>query len=633
MKKTIFTVIGMVLVVLSFGQVQTKATFKQNPGVVNTIAPSEQRTAELLMFRQPLATEAKWNMKIENIHAPKEYSPEVAELKKQKDSLKLHAELGIGNDGSYTRRAFEPTIGVNFEGNELRSVTPPDNAIAVSTDGYVVSVDNYSIEYYKTDGTVLLSRETHDDFFNDNELNSKIFDPRVIYDPIEDKFIYVVLHGSTPATSVVLVSFSKTSNPQDGWFIYKFPIANIMNNNGTWFDYPSIGISTNELYITGNMFKPNGNSNVFDQSIMLQIEKAKGFKGESFNYQTWKNIKAANGTDAFTLKPLSFGQNSSYGPGIYLVSNYSGGSANQGNIFVYDLTDDMSASDETIKSYQFNISGGYEIAGDAKQLGTTDLIQTGNCRIQRGFYLDNMLHFVFNSEYESGYSGINYCRIDISNSTIVSKKFGLTGYDYAFPSIASFSANDKDRTVLVHFLRSGSSIYPETRIMTFDHEMNASNSVLVKAGETFVSIINGSERWGDYSGIARRYGTQEPEIWVAGCYGVSDRSTNGFNTWVAQVGPAFGVGMEEVVKPTLKTKVYPNPVVDLFEMDIDMPESEVVEISLVDITGKVVKVLYNDKLKAGVNTLSFNKNVLTAGTYIVQVEGSSIHSTSKIIIE
>jgi len=592
-------------------------------------ATKTEGVAELLEFRKPDASEPKFQTRVVNMHSPKAYSAEVALIKEEKYKLKETAEIGIGNDVGHTRRAIDPVVGINFEGNELRSVTPPDNAIAVSTDGYVVAVDNFTIEYYKSDGTVLLSRESHSDFFNNSALTSKIYDPRVIYDPIEDKFIYVILHGSTPATSKVLVSFSKTSNPQDGWFIYTFDMSTVMGEN-TWFDYPSIGISTNELYISGNMFS---SSNVFDQSIILQIEKANGFKGTNFNFQTWKDVKHANGGKGFTLKPISFGQNSSYGPGIYLLSNSSGGSPTQGNIYVYDLSDDMSASDEKINAYKFNLTGGYELAGDAAQKGTSDLIKTGNCRIQRGFFLDGMLHFVFNSEYVSGFSGINYCRIDIANNTIVSKKFGLTGFDYAFPSIASFSGDTKDKSVLIHFLRTGSSIFPESRIVTFDDAMNSSNSVLIKAGSTFVSQISGSERWGDYTGIARRYGMTQPEVWVSGCYGVSDRSTNGYNAWIAQVTPEFGVGVKDITTTKAVVEITPNPVVDLFTLDIDLPTASFTKIKLIDVTGKVVKVLYEDKLKQGVNELSFNKNALVSGTYFVQVVNENLNTTTKLIIE
>jgi hypothetical protein len=400
--------------------------------------------------------------------------------------------------------------------------------------------------------------------------------------------------------------------------------------NNTWFDYPSIGVSTNELYISGNMFTSD---NAFDQSILLQIEKKKGFLGESFNYKTWKDVKHANGGSAFTMKPLSFGHNSSYGPGTFLVSNSSGGSATQGNIYVYDLTDDLASGNAELKLYKFNLTGGYELAGDASQKGTTDKIQTGNCRIQRGFFLDGTLHFVFNAEYESGFSGINYCRIDIANNTLVSKKFGLTGFDYAYPSIASFSSDPKDKTVLIHFLRTGTSIFPQTRVVTFDDEMNSSNSILIKSGSAFVSQISGAERWGDYTGIARKFGTTEPEIWVSGCYGVSDRTANGYNAWIAQVNHQFGVGVEEIVAPTQKVFVTPNPVVDLFTLDIDMKKASFARIHLLDVTGKIVKVLYEDKLKQGVNELSFNKNALANGTYFVNVQGEDINTTTKLVVE
>ena len=469
---TLFAALGCYMLT---AQEVKKPTFPSKDKI-EVSATKVEGTAELNAFTQPVASDPKWKTKVVNIHAPKKYTENEALVKEEKNKIKQTAEIGIGNDIGFNRRAFTPKIGVNFEGNELANVTPPDNAIAVSTDGYIVSVDNYTIEYYKTDGTVLMSRETHSDFFNNNTLTGKIYDPRVIYDPIEDKFIYVILHGSTPSTSKVVISFSKSSDPRDGWFTYILNMSSVMGNN-TWFDYPSIGVSTNEVYISGNMFT---SSNKFDQAILLQIEKKNGFSGTSFNYQTWKDIKNSAGSDAFTLKPLSYGLNSSYGPGIYLVSNSSGGSPN-GNIYVYDLTDDMKASDEKIQAYNFKINGGYDLAGDASQKGTTDQIQTGNCRIQRGFFLNGILHFTFNSEYQSGYSGINYCRIDIAGQTIASKTFGLTGYDYAFPSIAPFGSDDKDKSVLIHFLRTGSSIYPENRVMTYDDAMNSSNSVLIKS--------------------------------------------------------------------------------------------------------------------------------------------------------
>lgn len=58
-------------------------------------------------------------------------------------------------------------------------------------------------------------------------------------------------------------------------------------NDNSWFDYPKMSISNNELYITGNLFT---NSSNFNQAILYQIQKAAGYSGGNLNWQYWNNI-------------------------------------------------------------------------------------------------------------------------------------------------------------------------------------------------------------------------------------------------------------------------------------------------------------------------------------------------------
>jgi hypothetical protein len=74
-----------------------------------------------------------------------------------------------------------PTIGTNFEANWTTGGTPPDNAIAISNSGYIVTANNDGIEYYTASGNFLYF-DFWSDFFNDNTLTSSIYDPRIIYD-------------------------------------------------------------------------------------------------------------------------------------------------------------------------------------------------------------------------------------------------------------------------------------------------------------------------------------------------------------------------------------------------------------------------------------------------------------------
>lgn len=448
------------------------------------------------------------------------------QIKSDKLEQKLEAETQSTLAGEAGSRTVTPVVGINFLGNEMHSGSPPDNTIAVSNGGLIVAVDNATIEYYNTSGQYLMIREEHSDFFNDATLTSTLYDPRVIYDSGSDRFIFVLLHGNSSGTSKVLVSFSKTNDPQDGWWVYQFP-GNPLSD-GSWFDYPNIAVSNNELYVTGNLFFNSGN---FNTAVVYQIDKADGFAGGSIDWQYWQ-------PNGFTLVPLPWGQQGNYGPGILLVSSASNG---DNQITVWDLTDDLSGSPQ-LNAYTYNVSA-YSPPGYALQQGSSDVLDNGDCRVQNGFYLNNYIHFTLTDDYTSGYGGLFYCRINISNGNVQDETFGLSGYDYAFPSVGSFASSTSDNSVMISCLRSASNIYPETRVVNCDNLFDWSTSVEVKAGETYVDILGSTERWGDFSTICRKHNASQPTLWMSGCFGDNNFYVNhGYSAWIAEIkGSAGGV--------------------------------------------------------------------------------------------
>ena len=77
------------------------------------------------------------------------------------------------------------------------------------------------------------------------------YDPKLIYDPIQDKFILVFLKDNDAANSRIIVCFSTTNNPADPWNVYRLS-GNPLNNN-RWTDFPAISLSENGLVITANL--------------------------------------------------------------------------------------------------------------------------------------------------------------------------------------------------------------------------------------------------------------------------------------------------------------------------------------------------------------------------------------------
>jgi hypothetical protein len=392
--------------------------------------------------------------------------------------------------------------------------------------------------------------------------------------------------------------------------------------NSTWFDYPKLAVSDNELYITGNSFNDIGE---FQESLLFQIEKNNGFIGASLNWQYWHNISGS----PFTLLPVSYGQQGNYGPGCYLVATKAEGAS---IIHLYDLTDDMSSASEQLNHYTISTTS-YSPAANGSQLGTSTLLDNGDCRTLSGFYLNGIIHFVFHSDYTGGYNGINYNRLDVTAQTNTSSKFGLNGYEYSYPSVASCATTPTDKSVMIGFGRTGSTIYPEARVVSCDNSMTWGSSALVKVGEGYSEYTasgGSAERWGDYTGISRKHNSSVATVWMNGMFGTT---SNDWNTWIAEI---TGIGGETGIDNLSNSndfKVYPNPIYQEFKTEFELTFASKINIEIYNNQGELVKKLFTGSANTGRNQFTFNKSNLLDGTYFIRITSNEkTLKNEKIII-
>ena len=571
-----------------------------------------------------------WAVNFKNLEIKHSTSESVIKIKSRKTKDKINDLQNYQNENEfiYQKSAITPIVSKNFAGNQYTGGYPPDNCLAISNNGYIVSAINSNINYYDTIGTLLYS-SSFDNFFNDTSLTSSIYDPVIIYDSDQDRFSMAVLHGNSSSTSKLIVCFSKTNDPLDGWWVYKLN-GNPLND-ASWFDYPKIGVSTNEIYVSGNLFYDAGG---FNETVLYQIPKANGYLGASLTWQHWSNI-----TDSpFTLVPISYGQHGSYGPGVYLINTDEDG-AFQDKLRFYDLTDDMSGS-PSINAYSIDVS--FALAGDALQLGTAVTLDNGDNRGLNAFYLNGVVHFVYSDEYTNNYNGISYNRIDVASLTNTNKKFGLNGYDYSYPAVMSFSQSATDKSVIVAFLRSSSSIYPQIRVVHCDDNMDWSSSVSVKNGDSYTDNGQTTQtRWGDYIGIGRKHNSNNNELWVGAQYGTMSfvqgiGNSHCLETWIAQITDVVLPPPPTNITTNIpnKTSIFPNPIYDMMNIQFHLSANSEIKISIFDINGRFIKLLYRDNGKKGENLISFNKAALSKGIYYINIESNNILiKNEKVIIQ
>jgi PKD repeat protein len=538
----IFNRIGTILIVLFIGPfnllgqekainispVLTQNTAKKTLKIPAGAGSPPKGPERLISPRDPDHSywDISYKYKGTNQHAPT--SRDRLDSLKEKYNSRKASQTQMSTHQSSASLSTRPVSTLDFPGNIHNGWTPPDNHIAVSDNGHIVSVINSSVAIYSENGTNSYESSLSA-FLGDSGLSGHYFDPRVIYDPQEDKFIIVALNGKTSDNTTVVVGFSTTEDPNDDWYVYHF--FGDPAGSGTWFDFPSIGISGTELYISGNTYTDD---DTFQEALIFQIQKNSAYQGAEIQSVYYNNLYDSNESLVNAPAVISYGLDGSIGPGVFLLSSYSGG----GNSVILYYTTATIPNDPELEWFEISVPS-YEPAGDAFQRGTDKLLATNDSRLQSGFYADSLVHFVMNTNHHNGYSGIYYGQIDVTTWEAQVTTYGESGMDIVYPAVAVFEDEKDKSSVLICYSQSGQSIYPSFKAIACDLDRNWSRPIMLKRGETYVDYMDDDsvERWGDYSGISRRHGVESPEIWVSGSFG-SIRTGNAsyvLATWISKV--------------------------------------------------------------------------------------------------
>jgi Secretion system C-terminal sorting domain len=527
---------------------------------------------------------------------------------------------------------IDPPIGVNFGANQTITGTPPDNSIAISNAGLIISADNNMLDYFNENGDSLL-RVRLDTLLKDTVFSLAPFDPMVEYDFERDRFYLVFGHGFASPVSKLVLLISKTNDPRNGWWEYAIPAIDSINH-GIWMDYPVLGHNRENIFVSTMMLQDSTDAFVGNQIMKFDI--ASGLNGGNLSYQTFYNVKDGNGAVPRVIIPASLGQSGNYSKEMYFVSSEATG-GDQVHLYYFHA----GVTADTIESYAINTAT-YSLPLDANQLGSTEMLRTGDCKVRSAIYLNGRVHFVFGFDIGQGYCGINYNILDITSKTNTHYTWGLAGtFDYAYPSVASFGVDSTDASVMICFLRSGTSIYPQVCVVNFDGSWSP-NSKIVRNGQGPVDIsVSNRERWGDKTGICRRFNGLSPGNWLAGQYGAGP-SVNPFgvdsswSTWVAEIGDGHTVGQDGVTEVvSFSIVVYPNPFSGVVTMAFDGYAPKGHSIEIVDLTSRVLfkmKIPYSQEGKPSLS-LDNSQMKLAAGTYFVRIHENPRYYEKVVVLD
>ena len=647
----------------------------------------------LILTVDPSDVKVDWMPKLTNGEMPMPGSSRYAMEQVKKESAAKYPRVENGIQ-SWEPNGSAPTVGMSFPvantvilPNDtliqyIAGGTPNDNTLAISDSGIVLTSFNSQLYAYDTNRDTAIMLISLDGFSSQFTNNSK-FDPKLTYDPIEDRFILVFLNGSASNESQIIVCFSSTNDPLDPWNLYA--LSGNPFNDSTWLDYPAVSVTEDELFITGNQIFDTGPwQTAFAQSVIWQVDKNDGYNGDSILTTTlWSDIK----TDGRFIRNLHLVQGGSWptGPSQYLLSNRNFDILND-TIFLLELEGTQDSN--SVLNINIGISDEpYGMPPNGRQ-NHIDSLNTNDARVLGAFVENGEIQFVsVTVDTNTGFASIYHGFINDLDSTPVFTATILTddSLDLGYPNIAYTGTHSCSRQAIIGMDHTSFTRNPGISAVLYHSDNTYSSLITLKEAESPVikSFTINHERWGDYFGIQRRY-NEKNTVWTAGFYG----RQNGNYTWLSELtteeelpitvtvtkdqdasiyntsdgilvaNPTNGVLPYQIIwndpsaqtsltatglgkgtykvtvrdgaeceardsmiieEPLPKSNLFPNPTLDVVTIYFELEQTGVIEVELYDDRGRLVQALFSDKAKAGSNIFTFSGASLSAGTYILRV--------------
>lgn len=406
-------------------------------------------------------------------------------------------ELGLAAPGS-----------VVFDGpNESNTpFIPPDSMIAAGPNHLVVAI-NALLAIYDKSGVQQGSFQDLKAFFSGLALTGDIFDPRLIYDQQDGRFILSagLIDFQNFTNGYVLVAVSQTSDPTGAWnkFAINFMGRNLTNTANTFPDFPGLGLGPTAIYITSNQFVldaqclgPNPNAPcAFSDAWIKVIALPQLLAGNpNLNISTFTNVRTGSGQLAFSIQPaLSYGATNSE---FLVAASFEASPGNVLNLFSINTTGTpaLQELDLTVPSFS--------LAPQAVQPGTSGVIDTGDFRTLNAIWNNGSLWCGQNVASAANFqSAARWYEIQISSissaSLVQSGDVSASGAAY-YPAISQRA----DGMVAMAFTTSSATLSPSSAFTA----RNLGDPPGTMQGYVIYRLGLGpydEPRWGDYSGISQ----------------------------------------------------------------------------------------------------------------------------------
>ncbi|HYG75774.1 MAG TPA: PKD domain-containing protein [Planctomycetota bacterium] len=408
---------------------------------------------------------------------------------------------------------------------------PPDCGGAVGPN-HIMTVLNTQVRIQARDGAEVSTVSLNAFWASLNKPNvPDCFDPKVLYDPYEGRWIFTALANAFSASSAVLIGVSQTVDPTGNWNLFRIDAD---ASDTSFADYPTIGFNKNWIAVSTNMFDnffedfSGVNIYVFDKRALYDNTGGKFTLVQDLNL------------DGFTICPVV-----TYDAELetlYLIEEYNGF---EGLMRVSTITGPVGAEVLTLNVAFPSSPDQWTFFGPlAPQLGSTQLIDSGDGRVNNAVYRGGFLwcaHTVYPFTEGATAASIQWWQIAANGSVLqrgrVEDPTAATHYGY--PSLAVNSSND----IVIGYSRfSAAQFASGNYVFRFgsDPLNTMRGDTVLKAGEApyFKTKSGQLNRWGDYTSTVVDP-VNDRDFWTLQQYAATPvNGVDRWGTWWGRIIPA-----------------------------------------------------------------------------------------------